>query len=139
MRSYEEGQSLDDIVEFVVNAGALSKEELFSFRCQDGHRRALRGSAVREELKHTCTLHGLPADYFSLHSLRKGSITHMRARGATENDRRDRGSYAPGSQVMNSTYDYAIGLGPLGSNSLAGGYEPNLDHVKRLISAARQA
>ena len=30
----------------------------------------------------------------------------MRATGATEEDRRDRGNYAVGSQVMNQTYDY---------------------------------
>jgi hypothetical protein len=35
----------------------------------------------------------------------------MRAQGVTEDDRRDRGNYAAGSQVMNTTYDYATVLG----------------------------
>jgi hypothetical protein len=32
----------------------------------------------------------------------------MRATGATEDDRRDRGNYSASSQVMNQTYDYAV-------------------------------
>ena len=55
-RSAEEGQFLDDLIQFIVNAGARCNEELFSFRSEGGHRKALRGSAVREELKHTCSL-----------------------------------------------------------------------------------
>ena len=65
-------------------------------------------------------------------------MTHMRAAGAPEDDRRDRGNYAPGSQVMNSTYDYATGLGPLAANSLSGGWVPSLEHVRRLIPAKRE-
>jgi hypothetical protein len=67
----------------------------------------------------------LPPAYFSSHSLRK-----MRAEGATVDDRRDRGNYSAGSQVMNNTYDYATGLGPLGSNSLKGGHR-----IKRVTSS----
>lgn len=138
-RSPAEAQFLDDIIEFIVNAGARGNEGLFSCRRSSGSRATLKASTVREALKETCRLHGLPPDFFSSHSFRKGAITHMRAQGASEDDRRDRGSYAPGSQVMNSTYDYAVGLGPLASNSLQGGYKPTLDHVKRLIPAVRQA
>ena len=61
----------------------------------------------------------------------------MRASGATEDDRRDRGNYAPGSQVMNQTYDYATGLGPLAANSLPGGYQPSIADVQRLLPAKR--
>ena len=72
-------------------------------------------------------------------SLRKGAITHMRALGACEDDFRDRGNYAPGSQIMNSTYDYADGFGPSASNSLTGGYKPTVEDVKRLVPAIRNA
>jgi hypothetical protein len=54
----------------------------------------------------------------------------MRAQGATEDDRRDRGNYAVGSQVMNQTYDYASGLGPLASNSLKGGHRLDKNDLK---------
>jgi hypothetical protein len=90
-------------------------------------------------MKDITTRNGLPPNYFSAHSLRKGSITHMRAQGATEDDRRDRGNYTAGSQVMNTTYDYATGLGPLASNNLEGGREPTLTDFKRLIQARRRS
>ena len=45
-RSQEEGQFLDDIIEFIVNAGARGNEELFSFRREGGLRKALRGCSV---------------------------------------------------------------------------------------------
>jgi hypothetical protein len=77
----------------------------------------------------------LPPNYLSAHSLRKGSITHMRAQGVTEDDRRDRWNYAAGSQVINKTYDYATGLGPLASSNFEEGHEPTLTDVKHLIPA----
>jgi hypothetical protein len=61
----------------------------------------------------------------------------MRASGAMEDDRRDRGNYAPGSQVMNLTYDYATGLGPLAANGLTGGHRPSVADVHRLVSDQR--
>lgn len=138
-RSPAESQFLDDLIEFMVRSGTRGTEELLSYRQSSGRRIPLSGSAVREELKNTCRLHGLPPDLFSSHSLRKGTITHMRARGTTEDDRRDRGNYSAGSQVMNMTYDYATGLGPLAANSLTGGYMPTVEDVRRLIPATRQA
>ena len=87
----------------------------------------LTGRTVREELN-------LPPPYFSSHSLRKDGITHMCAQGSTEEDRSDRGNYAAGSQVMNNTYDYATGLGPLASNSLEGGHKLNKSDLQRLLT-----
>ena len=138
-RSPSESQFLEDLVDFMVCSGTRGAEELLSYRKCDGRRVILSGSAVREELKNTCRQHGLPPDLFSSHSLRKGTITHMRALGTTESDRRDRGNYSAGSQVMNMTYDYATGLGPLASNSLTGGYRPTVEDVRRLIPATRQS
>jgi hypothetical protein len=61
----------------------------------------------------------------------------MRAQGASEHDRRDRGNYSVGSAVkieeilvMNSVYDYATGLGPLASNSLD---RLNTRDLKRMV------
>jgi integrase len=119
------------MIEFIVRAGARGDEELFGFRKQDGNRVALTARAVRYEMKDIARRNGLPPNYFSAHSLRKGSITHMRSQGATEDDRRDRGNYAAGSQVMNTIYAYATGFGPLASNNLEGGREPSLTDVKR--------
>jgi hypothetical protein len=63
----------------------------------------------------------------------------MRAAGATEEDRRDRGNYSAGSQVMNQTYDYAVGLGPLASNGLPGARKLRVRDVKLLIPAQRKS
>lgn len=93
---------------------------------------------MRDELKTTVREEGLPELYFSSHSLRKGAITHMRALGASEDDRRERGMFAVGSTVMNTTYDYAVtGLGPSASNSLEGGHKPTLNDIKRLVPVTR--
>ena len=138
-RSVEETQFLEDIAMYVTKSGATGNEELFTFRKQDGTEVALRSRTVRDELKQTCKNHGLPPAYFSSHSLRKGAITHMRATGASEEDRRDRGNYSAGSQVMNQTYDYAVGLGPLASNSLPGGRRLGLRDVKLLIQVIRKS
>jgi hypothetical protein len=107
-RSPEEEEFLDDLVSWIVHSGTTGKEEVFSYRRSDGQLMPMTGRTVRDELKKTCVNNGLPPAYFSSHSLRKGAITHMRAQGASEDDRRDRGNYSAGSQVMNSTYDYAV-------------------------------
>ena len=91
---------------------------------------------MRDQIKASCKRLGLPPNYFSSHSLRKGAITHMRANGASEDDRRDRGNYAP-SEVMNSTYDYATGLGPLASNSLPNAQQPTITDLQRILPAVR--
>ena len=134
-RSLEESLFLEQLITFLSRSGALGVDELFSVWSTTGVKKALKGRTVRKEIKRTCIILDLPPSYFSSHSLRKGGITHMRAAGATEDDRRDRGNYAPGSQVMNQTYDYATGLGPLAANSLSGGYQPSISDVQRLLPA----
>ena len=91
---------------WIVHSGTTGKEEVFSFRRSDGHLMPMTGRTVRDELKKTCEHNGLPRAYFSSHSLRKGAITHMRAQGASEDNRRDRGNYSAGSQVMASVTWY---------------------------------
>jgi hypothetical protein len=136
-RSPEESEFLDDLTAWMTFNGTSGQDEAFSYRKTDGSLVHLTGRAVREEIKKTCTNNGLPPDYFSAHSLRKGAITHMRAQGATEDDRRDRGNYAAGSTVMNSVYDYATGLGPRASNSLEGGHRLDKKDIKRMIPARK--
>ena len=138
-RSAEESRFLDDLMDFVVRSGSTGKDELFSFRCEADAQVKLRPRDIREALKIACEESGLDPDYFSSHSLRKGAITEMRSLGASEDDRRDRGNYAPNSQVMNITYDYGTGIGPLASNSLVGGHKPTVEDVRRLIPPVRRA
>ena len=137
-RSAEESRFLDDLLDFMAHSGNTGKDELFSFRCEASAHVKLRSRDVREALKSVCVENGLDPDYVSSHSLRKGAITEMRALGASEDDRRDRGNYAPNSQVMNVTYDYGAGIGPLASNSLTGGHKPTVEDVRRLIPPVRR-
>jgi hypothetical protein len=137
-RSPEE-EFLDDLVSWIVHSGTTGKEEVFSYRRSDGQLMPMTGRTVRDELKKTCVNNCLPPAYFSSHSLRKGAITHLRAQGASEDDRRDRGNYSAGSQVMNSTYDYAVGLGPLASYSLKGGHRLDKKDIKRTLPPKRKS
>lgn len=137
-RSEEESQFLDDLIIFITRSGALGSNELFGLRIAENKKIILSGRTVREAIKETCRVNSLLPNYFSSHSLRKGAITHMRSLGSTEDDRSDRGNYAPGSKVMNATYDYATGLGPLAANSIVGGRKPTVTDVKRLLPAKRK-
>lgn len=137
-RSPEEAAFLDDLATWLIHSGTEGTDEAFSFRKQDGTTAVLTGRTIRDELKRTCESNNLPASFFSSHSLRKGAITHMRAQGTTEEDRRDRGNYSAGSLVMNNTYDYATGLGPLASNSLEGGHRLNKSDLQRLLPPGKK-
>ena len=99
---FRSAEFLDDLAARIIHSGDSGTDEVFSFRKRDGTIVRLTGRSVRDEIKKTCAGNGLPPDYFSAHSLRKGAITHMRAQGATEDDRRDRGNYTAGSTVMNT-------------------------------------
>ena len=134
-RSPEEVQFFEDLGLFIIRSRSEGEDNLFSHRENGGRSVSLTGKTVRTQVKLACGLHGLPPAYFSSHSLRKAGFTHLRSAGATEDDRRDRGNYAPNSPVMNQTYDYATGLGPLASNSLVGGVIPSVIDVRRLIPA----
>ena len=70
-RSREEAEFLDDLAAWIIHSGTTGKDEVFSFRKQDGSLTVLTGCTVRDEIKTTCVNNGLPPDYFSAHSLRK--------------------------------------------------------------------
>jgi hypothetical protein len=101
-RTPEESQFLDDLVEWIIRSGISEASNLFSRRVTL-HRtgrvslKNLSASMVREQIKATARKHGLNEDYFSTHSLRKAAITHMRAKGVSGDDMRDRGGYAEGT------------------------------------------
>jgi hypothetical protein len=75
--------------------------------CQrpDGSRLVLSSRAERDELKAT-VMDGLPELYLRK-SLRKVTITHIRALGASEDDRRERECRSR-STVVNCTCNYAF-------------------------------
>ena len=141
-RTAEESQFLDDLVNWVTHSGVAESDRLFTryteLKCGTRSRKLLNARMVRDEIKRTCVLEGLPAEHFSSHSLRKAATTHMRALGASEEDMRDRGGYASGSRVMAQTYDYSsAGHGPLSSNALNGGARPDVHDIRRFLPQSR--
>ncbi len=90
------------------------------------------GSLVKEGVVRA----GLDPDLFSFHSLRKGAITLMNAKGVPKEQILDRGNYSASSTVMANSYNYdTSGLGPRAANSLTGGCQPGLDEVRRWMPA----
>ena len=134
-RSPEEAQFLEDLVTFVAFSEVKPTDELFCRylprkNSDQTTRKTLWGKMVRTAVKDICEDAGLPPDYFSSHSLRKGATTQMSAMGVSESDMLDRGGYVTGSQVMRNVYDYHSGAqGPLASNANPGGTRLTTDDV----------
>ena len=87
-RSAEEAQFLDDLVTFVVFSRVKPTDELFCRYLARKNsnkldRKTLWGKMVRNAVKRICKDAGLPPNYFSSHSLRKGATTQMRAMGVS--------------------------------------------------------
>ena len=137
-RSAEESQWLDDLIQWTVKADLAGSDPLFSRPSESppGSRKFLTGKMVRTAIKNAVASVGLPPIFFSDHSLRKAMYTHIRAAGCSVDDRRDRGNYSENSQVGDQVYDYAgAGHGSLSSNSLIGGFKPDIENCKRYVPA----
>ena len=136
-RSDTECQLLDDLVEWITHAGIGPNDELFSryatVRGKVSFKRFWpRG--IREEVKAICAKADMDPNFFSAHSLRKGSQTHMSALGVSLDDRRDRGNYSATSLIPATTYDYSTaGHGALSSSSLGKGAEPGIRDIQRYL------
>lgn len=142
-RSESENQWCDDMVEWITRSGVKAQDPLFCrYATKQGYRETrlqCTAKMAREALKAGVVRAGLDPNLFSFHSLRKGGLTHMSAKGVPKDQALDRGNYAAGSVIMNTTYDYnASGLGPLAANSLSGGRGPGLDEVRRWIPARHE-
>ena len=138
-RSPLESQWLDDLFHWTVKANLVGTDPLFSRPSNHppGSRKLQTGKMVRTAVKKAVASVGLPPTYFSGHSLRKAMYTHMSAAGCSIDDKRARGNYSEYSNVGDQVYDYAgAGHGPLSSNSLVGGFKPNIENCKRYIPAA---
>ena len=135
-----EERLLDDLVEWMIHSGVGPEDELFSRYAMVRGRLSLKRlwpRDIRKGVKTACVEVGLDPRFFSAHSLRKASQTHMSAMGAPMSDRLDRGGYSAGSVVPNTTYDYnSAGHGALSSNSIAGGVAPGVDGIRRYLPTA---
>ena len=141
-RSEQESQWLDDLVTWLIRANLEAEDQIFTrYKSKTAggkvFKRRLSAEMIRNAVKEMATAAGLPADRFSSHSLRKGGMSQMRGLGASADDRKDRGNYADGSNVFDTTYDYStVGLGPLACNINVGtgnAIKPTVDHVGRCL------
>jgi hypothetical protein len=100
-------------------------------------KRRLSAEMIRNAVKGMAAVASLPVERFSSHSLGKGGMSQMRGLGASADDRQERGNYADGSNVFNTTYDYStVGLGPLARNvnlGIGNAIKPTVEHVGRCL------
>ena len=143
-RSSEEGQWLDDLVEWLVNSKLAADDLIFTrYKAKTAggkvFKKRLTAETIRGAIKDMATRAGFPPNRFSAHSLRKGGMSQMRGLGASSDDRKDRGNYADGSNVYDTVYDYStVALGPLACNMNLGAHgtvKPMVDHVGRCLPA----
>ena len=143
-RSREEGQWLDDLVEWISRADLKKEDQIFTrYKAKSPggaiFKKKLTAEMIRSAVKDMATAAGFPTDRFSSHSLRKGGMSQMRGLGASADDRRDRGNYADGSTVFDTVYDYStVAIGPLACNMNVGvgtSIKPTTEHVGRYLPA----
>ena len=141
-RSHEEGQWLDDLVEWLSRSKVKAEDQIFTRYKSKAvgtkvYMKRLSAEMIRAAVKDMAKAAGLPTERFSSHSLRKGGMSQMRGLGASADDRRDRGNYVDGSNVFNTTYDFStVALGPLACNANVGTgctVKPMVEHVKRCL------
>ena len=135
-----EERLLDDLVEWMIHSGVGPEDEIFSRYAMVRGKMSLKrlwARDIRKGVKAACVRVGLDPRFFSAHSLRKASQTHMSAMGAPMCDRLDRGGYTAGSVVPTTTYDYnSAGHGALSSNSIEGGTAPGVNDIRRYLPTA---
>jgi hypothetical protein len=96
--SEEEEEFLEDLVRFMKQSGATSKEPLFSRRTPAANgvvrHKVCRPRMVTDALKSEVTRQGLDPTLFSFHSLSKGAVIHMKALGVSREETLTRGNYS---------------------------------------------
>jgi hypothetical protein len=137
--SEEEEEFMEDLVSFMIHSGATSHEPLFSRRSTAPNgvvrHKVCRAREVTEVLKAEVTRQGLDPTLFSFHSLRKGSVTHMKALGVSREETLARGNYSKASVMIDTTYNYnSAGVGPLGAMNSNRDKVPCRDDVARKVS-----
>ena len=141
-RSHEEGQWLDNLVEWLTRSKLKADDQVFTrYKLKavgsKVYMKRLTAEMIRTAVTDMAAAARLPTERFSSYSLRKGGMSQTRGLGASADDCRDRGNYADGSNVFNAICDYStVALGPLACNTnfgMGGAVEPMIEHVKRCL------
>jgi hypothetical protein len=137
----EQEQFLEDMVEFMKNSGATVGNPLFSRTVEQANGRRTtkrcRPEMITKAIKAEVVRQGLCPDLFSFHSLRKGTITHMKAMRVERAQILARGNYSEKSVMTETVYNYdSSGIGPLGAMAGKSGKQPTKEDIARAIPLA---
>jgi DNA-binding transcriptional regulator YdaS (Cro superfamily) len=137
----ESEEFMEDLVEFMKNSGASATEPLFSRWAKLPRRKiafkVCRARMVTEAIKDEVVCQGLSPALFSFHSLRKGTVTHMKAMRMSREETQARGNYSKGSKMIDTVYNYdSSGVGPLAAMARKGGKEPMREDIQRALPIA---
>jgi hypothetical protein len=82
-------------------------------------RREITQKDLREQIKRAAVLNGLPANHFSLSSMRKGFATNASLMGVPMEQIQETGEWSQGSRVTGDHYDHSGQLAPVHDTRLA--------------------
>jgi hypothetical protein len=108
-RTEEEELLLADLVDWVLHSGSAPEDPLFSrytqFPGKPRMKKVCTPYMVVKVLKALVKEAGLDPNEFSLHSLRKGCVTQLRAHGVQLKETNARGNWAQGSTLVETVYN----------------------------------
>jgi hypothetical protein len=141
--SKEEEEFLEDLVRFMNQCEATSKEPLFRSRAPAANGvirlKVCRPRMVTEALKAEVTRQGLDPTLLSFHSLRKGAVTHMKALGVSREETLARGNYSKAFVMIDTTYNYnSSSTGPLGAMNSNRANVPGREDIARKVAIPHQ-
>lgn len=141
--SSRSSQLLDDFTLFVQHAGVEGDQPLLSFYRKSkktGHiaHKIVTRREIVAEIKACATRCGLPPQYFSANSLRKGNATQSSLARLNPEERNRAGGWAPGSTVPDQHYDHAARYhGALDAASNVGARHLNTGLVRAMLPSQR--
>jgi hypothetical protein len=132
-------QLLLDCLEFAKHAGVCGSDPLLSYRrvslkTNRRSHKVLTRSIVNEAIKACAVRCGLPADYFSATSLRKGNPTTTTLAGFSREDRNRAGGWALNSTVPDRHYDHSDRIrGALDAAAGAGAERMGVEQLRLML------
>jgi hypothetical protein len=143
----EQEQFLEDLLDFMKNSGAVRGAPLFSRTVKQANRRWTTKRCRPEMVMQTGDgnegnqgrggAQGSMLRSLSFDSLRKGTVTHMKAMRVERAQILARGNYSEKSVMTEAVYNYdSSGIGPLGAMAGKSGNQPTREDIARAIPLA---
>jgi hypothetical protein len=128
-----------DCLEFAQHAGVSGSDPLLSYRrisrkTNRMSHKVLTRRIVNEAIKACAVRCGLPANFFSATSLRKGNPTTTSLAGFSRNERNQAGGWAPNSTVPDRHYDHSARIqGALDAAAGAGAERLGVGQLRLMV------